>query len=80
MSGSWRFPDAVAANRVEERDGAVTVITGANNQGAPPAKSLERWLRKSARNAIEQHATVVAKKLGVEVGRMLHHGSANQMG
>jgi predicted metal-dependent hydrolase len=36
----------------------------------PAARSLERWLRRSARTAVEQHAALVAEKLGVEIGRI----------
>jgi predicted metal-dependent hydrolase len=36
----------------------------------PAAKSLERWLRRSARTAIEAQAAAVAEKLAVEMGRI----------
>ena len=68
----WRVevPGRRGGNRVEERNGTIAVITGLDNQSAPPAKSLERWLRKSARIVIEHNATAVAEKLGVKIGRV----------
>lgn len=68
----WReeVPGRRGGNRVEERDGAIVVITGLKAQGVPAARSLERWLRRSARSAIEQRAGLMAEKLGVEIGRI----------
>jgi predicted metal-dependent hydrolase len=68
----WReeVPGRRGGNRVDERPGAIVVITGNDSRSVPVAASLERWLRKSARSAIEQHAEVVAQKLGVGIGRI----------
>src|SRR5271166_3878352 len=48
----WReeVPGRRGGNRVEERDGAIAVITSAESHGVPAARSLERWLRRSARS------------------------------
>jgi predicted metal-dependent hydrolase len=63
------IPSYRGGNRIECRDGAIAVVTGSQSAGVP-ARSLERWLRKAARTAIEEHASVVADSLGVTLGRL----------
>lgn len=53
----WRAP-----NKAALKDGAIT-ITCAPGSKTPVSRSLENWLRKQARNLIEQYVSETAKHL-----------------
>jgi Protein of unknown function DUF45 len=57
------------SNRVEWREGALTVVTGAGSRTSS-VKTLERWLRRQARTAIQEQVATVATRLDVAPGRL----------
>ena len=63
-SEGWRAP-----NRVILENGGIS-ITCASDNSTLPGRSLENWLRKQARNRIEQHLEVVAKRVKRFPGRV----------
>jgi predicted metal-dependent hydrolase len=63
------IPGYRGANRIEHRDGRILIATGSASPSTP-ARSLDRWLRKMARSAIETHASAVASRQGVTIGRI----------
>lgn len=63
-SEGWRAPNRVML----ERSGIL--ITCAADGSTSPGRSLENWLRKQARDRIEQHLEVVAKRIKRSHGRV----------
>lgn len=56
-SDDWHGPNKVAL------DGATITITCARGSKTPARRSLENWLRKQARERIDQHVVEMAKRL-----------------
>lgn len=67
--GIEEVPGYRGANRIDYRDGRIVIMTGAESPSTP-ARSLDRWLRKTARCAIEAEATAAAACHGVTIGRI----------
>jgi predicted metal-dependent hydrolase len=67
--GIEEVPGYRGANRIEHRDGRIVIVTGAESPSTP-SRSLDRWLRKTARSAIEAEACTVAARHGVSIGRI----------
>ena len=70
----WRAP-----NQVSLGDGEIT-IRHRPGSATPPAKSLENWLRKEARNKIEHHLAAVQKRLKRTPGRVYVMGQRTKWG
>lgn len=73
-SQTWRAPNKVAI----ERD-AITVTCKPASKTAP-ARSLENWLRKQARERIEQHIAEVSKRLRRAPNRIYVMGQRTKWG
>lgn len=73
-SEGWRAP-----NRVLLEDGRIS-ITCAPGSSTSPGRSLENWLRKQARDRIEQHLEVVAKRVKRFPGRVYVMGQRTKWG
>lgn len=56
-SEGWRAP-----NRVLLGDGRISITCGPGSSTSP-GRSLENWLRKQARESIEQHLSALAKRV-----------------
>jgi predicted metal-dependent hydrolase len=63
------LPCARRSNRVEWRGDTLVVVTGQGSRGTP-ARTLERWLRKEARDAIGQRMAALAASIDVSPGRL----------
>ena len=64
-----RLDTWLAPNRVVLQDGAIQVTTGPRSQTLP-ARSLENWLRKRAREHIEQHLSEVSRRVKRNPGKV----------
>lgn len=64
-SEEWRAP-----NRVISEKGLISIIC-ARRSPTPPARSLENWLRRQARDRIEQHSVAIAKRIRRSPQRIL---------
>lgn len=73
-SEGWRAP-----NRVLLEDGRIS-ITCAPGRSTSPGRSLENWLRKQARDRIEQHLEVVAKRIKRSPKRVYVMGQRTKWG
>lgn len=73
-SVGWR-----ASNRVVLEDGRIS-ITCALSGSTPPARSLENWLRKQARDRITQHLATVIKRIKRSPGRIYVLGQRKKWG
>jgi predicted metal-dependent hydrolase len=73
-SEGWRAP-----NRVLLEDGRIS-ITCAPGRSTSPSRSLENWLRKQARDRIEQHLEVVAKRIKRSPRRVYVMGQRTKWG
>jgi hypothetical protein len=73
-SEGWRAP-----NRVLLEDGRISIIC-APGSSTSPGRSLENWLRKQARERIEQHLEVVAKRIKRTPGRVYVMGQRTKWG
>jgi len=73
-SERWRAP-----NRVLLEDGGIS-ITCASGSSTSPGRSLENWLRKQARDRIQQHLDVVAKRVKRSPGRVYVMGQRTKWG
>lgn len=73
-SALWRAP-----NRVSLEDDEISV-TCAASASMPPARSLENWLRKQARERIEEHIAKVAQRLKRYPGRIYVMGQRTKWG
>jgi predicted metal-dependent hydrolase len=62
-------PQRGGANRVVQETDCLLIVRGRASQ-TPPAKSLENWLRRQARLAIEQQLEPLAKRLKQAPGRV----------
>jgi predicted metal-dependent hydrolase len=74
LSQTWRAPNKVAI----EHD-TITVTCKPGNKTAP-ARSLENWLRKQARERIEQHIAEVGKRLKRAPNRIYVMGQRTKWG
>jgi predicted metal-dependent hydrolase len=70
----WRVPNKVVLNSV-----AIT-ITCAPDSKTPPARSLENWLRKQARERIAQHIADIGKRLKRTPNRIYVMGQRTKWG
>ncbi|WP_295428686.1 M48 family metallopeptidase [uncultured Thiodictyon sp.] len=57
-----RLDTWLAPNRITLQDGEIQVTTGPHSRTAP-ARSLENWLRKRAREQIEQYVSEVSRRV-----------------
>lgn len=73
-SQSWRAP-----NKVSIENGAITVTCKPSSKTAP-ARSLENWLRRQARERIEQHIPEVEKRLKRAPNRIYVMGQRTRWG
>jgi len=73
-SEDWRAP-----NRVSLEDGQIS-ITCAPGHSTLPARSLENWLRKQARDRIEHHLEAVAKRIKRSPRRVYVMGQRTKWG
>jgi predicted metal-dependent hydrolase len=73
-SALWRAP-----NRVTLENGEIS-ITCAAIASTPPARSLENWLRKQARERIEAHIAPIGKRLKRHPGRIYVMGQRTKWG
>lgn len=73
-SQTWRAPNKVAIEH-----GAITVTCKPGSKTAP-ARSLENWLRKQARERIEQHIAEVGKRLKRAPNRIYVMGQRTKLG
>ena len=73
-SQTWRAPNKVAI----EHD-AITITCKPGSKTAP-ARSLENWLRKQARERIEQHIAEVGKRLKRAPNRIYVMGQRTKWG
>lgn len=70
----WRAPNKVAL------DGSVITITCSLGSKTPARRSLENWLRKQARERIEQHVAELAKRLKRSPNRIYVMGQRTKWG
>jgi predicted metal-dependent hydrolase len=73
-SQTWRAPNKVAIEHV-----AITLTCKPGSKTAP-ARSLENWLRKQAREGIEQHIAEVGKRLKRMPNRVYVMGQRTKWG
>jgi len=73
-SEGWRAP-----NRVLLEDGRIS-ITCAPGRSMSAGRSLENWLRKQARDRIERHMEVIAKRVKRSPGRVYVMGQRTKWG
>lgn len=73
-SEGWRGP-----NRIVLESGRIS-ITCSPNSTTSPARSLENWLRKHARDRIEQHLESIAKRIKRSPGRIYVMGQRTKWG
>lgn len=73
-SQNWRAP-----NKVAIKHDAITVTCNPGSKTAP-ARSLENWLRKQARERIAQHITEVGKRLKRAPNRIYVMGQRTKWG
>ena len=73
-SDNWHAPNKVALN-----DGAIT-ITCRPDSKTPPARSLENWLRKQARERITQHVADSEKRVKRAPNRIYVMGQRTKWG
>lgn len=73
-SEGWRAP-----NRVLLGDGGIS-ITCASASSVSPGRSLENWLRKQARDRIEKHLEVIARRVKRSPGRVYVMGQRTKWG
>lgn len=73
-SGGWR-----ASNRVGLENGRIS-ITCAPGNSTSPARSLENWLRKQARDRIDQHLEPIAKRIKRSPRRVYVMGQRTKWG
>jgi predicted metal-dependent hydrolase len=66
-------------NRVIHGADRITILRSAKS-ATLPARSLENWLRKQARIAIEQHLDAVTTKLRRQPGKVLIMGQCTKWG
>jgi predicted metal-dependent hydrolase len=71
---TWRAPNKVAIDQ-----GAITVTCKPGSKTSP-ARSLENWLRKQARERIEQHIAEVGKRLKRAPNRIYVMGQRTKWG
>ena len=67
------------ANLVVHEQGEIIVERGPESR-TPPARSLERWLRKQAREQVSRHLAEVTAHLGREPGRVYMMGQRTKWG
>jgi predicted metal-dependent hydrolase len=67
------------ANHVIHDSDKITVIRSSTS-ATQPAKSLENWLRKQARSAVEEHLEAVTIKLKRQPGKVLIMGQRTKWG
>jgi predicted metal-dependent hydrolase len=70
----WRAPNKVVLK------GGVITITRKSDNGTAAGKSLENWLRKQARERIEQHVAETAKRLKRVPNRIYVMGQRTKWG
>ncbi len=68
-----------AGNAVRLIDGEIVVSRGAGSR-TPVARSLESWLRREARKAIENHVEAIATRLGQRPKRVYVMGQRTKWG
>lgn len=73
-SETWRGPNRVL---LEEGGISITCAVGSSTQ---PGRSLENWLRKQARDRIEQNLQVIAKRIKRSPGRVYVMGQRTKWG
>lgn len=73
-SDLWRAP-----NKVVLQDGAISVTCGPGTQ-TPPARSLENWLRKQAREILERHVADIGKRVKRTPNRIYVMGQRTKWG
>ena len=66
-------------NKVVVEGGTITVVRGLQSQTAP-AKTLENWLRKEARQEILRHLNVLTEKLGKHPRKVYVMGQRTKWG
>jgi predicted metal-dependent hydrolase len=62
-------PRRKGTNKVTFEAGIITVVRGLTSQ-TPPARTLENWLRKQARQEIHRHLDALTEKLGKHPNRV----------
>ncbi len=72
-------PERSGANRVVHDSDRIAILRSSTSV-TPPAKSLENWLRKQARSAIELQLGVVTAKLKRQPGKVLIMGQRTKWG
>jgi predicted metal-dependent hydrolase len=72
-------PKRSGANRVIHDADRITILRSPTS-ATLPARSLENWLRKQARNAIEGHLDAVTTKLRRQPGKVLIMGQRTKWG
>jgi predicted metal-dependent hydrolase len=72
------YPHRRGANRVVHEDGSLVIVRG--NSPTAAAQSLENWLRKRARAAIEQHLGEVTSRLNRQPARVYVMGQRTKWG
>ncbi len=73
------MPQRTWGNIVDLIDGQIVVRRGPGSR-TPVARSLESWLRKQARMAIEEHLSVVTSRLGQRPDRVYMMGQRTKWG
>ena len=73
-SEGWRAPNRVLL------EGGKILITCAPGSSTSSSRSLENWLRKQARDRIEQHLEVIAKRIKRSPGRVYVMGQRTKWG
>src|SRR5207249_5917726 len=71
--------ECTGANRIAYESGRLVVLCSPASQ-TPPARSLENWLRKQARNDILSHLAVVTARLKREPDKVLIMGQRTKWG
>lgn len=74
LSRTWRAPNKVAIEQ-----GAITIICKPDSKTAP-ARSLKNWLRKEARERIEQHVADIGRRLKRAPNRIYVMGQRTKWG
>lgn len=73
-SEGWRGPNRVLLER-----GSISITSGPNSS-TPAGRSLEYWLRKQARDCIDQHLGPVAERVNRSPGRVYVMGQRTKWG
>lgn len=73
-SDLWRAP-----NKVVFQNGVISVTCGPGTQ-TPPARSLENWLRKQAREILERHVADIGKRVKRTPNRIYVMGQRTKWG